>query len=322
MKRKTKELLIVLALGVAAPWMMLCIAETVAKPGGAAAETVQQAQTTAGPEKFLLPVQAGEKLQYMEPDEYITGVVLAEMPAEFEPEALKAQAVVARTYALKRCTTGNKHEQRAVCTDPACCQAYCTPAEFLDSGEKEEMLDKVRTAVEETSGQVLTYNGALIEATYFSCSGGRTEDAQAVWGQEIPYLKATDSPGEESASHFVDTVTFSAQEFSAKLGEALTGAPGTWLGKVTYTDGGGVATVQIGSKTYDGTDVRRLLGLRSTAFVMTAVGNTVTVTTKGYGHRVGMSQYGADAMAVKGSGYAEILAHYYPGTTLQTWQEN
>ncbi len=320
MKRKTKELLIVLALGVAAPWLMLCIAETVSQPGGAAAETVQQAQTTAEPEKFLLPVLAGEKLQYMEPDEYITGVVLAEMPAEFEPEALKAQAVVARTYALKRYTTGNKHEQGAVCTDSACCQAYCTPEEFLDRGEKEELLDKVRTAVQETSGQVLTYNGALIEATYFSCSGGRTEDAKAVWGQEIPYLQATDSPGEEGAAHFVETVTFSAQEFAAKLGASLTGAPGTWLGTVTYTDGGGVATVQIGTKTYDGTDVRRLLDLRSTAFVMTAVGNTVTVTTKGYGHRVGMSQYGADAMAVKGSSYGEILAHYYLGAVIELWQ--
>ena len=169
----------------------------------------------------------------------------------------------------------------------------------------------------DTSGYVLTYQGELIEATYFSCSGGSTEDAVAVWGTDVPYLRATDSPGEENAAHYTDTVTFTPAEFANALSLELTGNPAGWLGKVTYTAGGGVDTMEIGGISFKGTALRKILNLRSTAFTMSAGENGITVTTKGYGHRVGMSQYGADAMAVAGSSFAEILAHYYRGTTLE-----
>ena len=162
----------------------------------------------------------------------------------------------------------------------------------------------------------------MIEATYFSCSGGRTEDAVAGWGTDIPYLQAVDSPGEEQAKHFTDSVLFTAKEFAACLGANLSGAPAKWLGSVTYTQGGGVATMVIGGKTYSGVDLRRKLGLRSTAFSMMAVGDQIHITTKGFGHRVGMSQYGAEAMAVAGSSYKAILQHYYPGVVLDILQEN
>ena len=184
----------------------------------------------------------------------------------------------------------------------------------MDAGHTQQDLIKISDAVLQTAGKVLTYNGALIEATYYSCSGGRTEDAVAVWGQDIPYLQSVESPGEERASHYIDTVTYDRSELEQVLGQKLSG---NWLGTVTYTRGGGVETIEIGSKVYKGTEIRQLLGLRSTAFVMTAVADTVTVTTKGYGHRVGMSQYGADAMAVSGSTYDSILTHYYPGTELE-----
>lgn len=174
----------------------------------------------------------------------------------------------------------------------------------------------MRRAVEATAGLVLTYEGSLIEATYFSCSGGSTEDAAAVWGTDFPYLQAVESPGEEQAAHYTDTVTLNAQSFQAALGETLPGAPDSWFGEITYTDGGGVAEMKIGGKTYSGTKLRRLLQLRSTAFTIRAGEDTIEITTKGYGHRVGMSQYGADAMAVKGSYFKTILAHYYPGTRL------
>lgn len=252
-------------------------------------------------------------------EEYITSVVLREMPADFEPEALKAQAVVARTYTLRRSAAGGKHPGGDICTDPSCCQGYWEEAAYIESGGTEESLQKVKSAVNATAGQVLTYQGKLIEATYFSCSGGMTEDAAAVWGSDLPYLQAVKSPGEEKATHYTDTVSFTGKEFQDKLGIKLSGSPERWIGKVTYTDGGGVATMQIGGEEYTGTQLRQKLGLRSTAFVMTAVGNTVTVTTKGFGHRVGMSQYGADAMAVSGSTYAQILAHYYQGTELVRW---
>ena len=144
----------------------------------------------------------------------------------------------------------------------------------------------------------------------------------AVWGAEIPYLKSVPSPGEEQAAHYVDTVTFSVEEFCKRLGKTLGGAPSEWINNITYTEGGGVDTLTICGETYSGTQLRQLLDLRSTAFIITAFGNMITITTKGYGHRVGMSQYGADAMAVSGSTYEQILAHYYPGTILAQWQNN
>ena len=283
-------------------------------------ETVEQTveQTVQKPVRkdrtisVLLPDGA---VTEMNMDTYLVGVVLAEMPSDFEMEALRAQAVVSRTYARKR-NAGEKHAGGAVCTVSSCCQAYRTAAEFLAGGGTQAAVGKVTAAVESTHAQVLTYKGALIEATYFSCSGGRTEDAAAVWGNHIPYLQAVDSPGEENATHYTDTVQFTGAEFAARLGIDPKGAPGSWLGSVRYTAGGGVDTMTIGGKSFTGVALRQNLGLRSTAFAISASGDIVTVTTKGFGHRVGMSQYGADAMAVRGSTYRQILAHYYPGTEL------
>jgi stage II sporulation protein D len=165
---------------------------------------------------------------------------------------------------------------------------------------------------------VLTYEGSLIEATYFSCSGGSTEDAAAVWGTDFSYLRAVDSPGEEHAAHYTDTVSFTVDELEQRLGVALAGE---WIGRVSYTAGGGVDTILIGGKCFTGKEIRTILGLRSTVFEMEVSGETVAITTRGFGHRVGMSQYGADAMAVSGSSYEEILAHYYPGTTIELTNE-
>ena len=254
-------------------------------------------------------------LRQMPMDDYLTGVVLAEMPADFEPEALKAQAVVARTYTCKR-MEGSKHGEAAVCMDPGCCQSWRSPEEYLAEGGRQSAVDKVRQAVADTDGLVLCYQGKLIDATYFSCSGGSTEDAVAVWGQDVPYLQAVDSPGEEDAPRFTDSVAFSAGEFAAKLGLAAGGDPADWFGAVTYTDGGGVDTMTIKGTIFTGVRLRSALGLRSTAFEVHVSGDTVSVTTRGFGHRVGMSQYGAQAMALGGSTCPEILAHYYTGTEL------
>jgi stage II sporulation protein D len=177
-------------------------------------------------------------------------------------------------------------------------------------------VEKITQAVLGTSGEVLTYAGVLADATYFSCSGGRTEDAAAVWGSDIPYLQAVDSPGEEGASVYTDTMYFTADEFQSALGQTLSGSPKSWLGAMTRSDGGGVATMMIGGKSYTGVQLRSLLGLNSTAFTMEVKDGNIVVTTKGKGHRVGMSQYGADAMAVTGSTYEQILQHYYQGTVI------
>ena len=253
----------------------------------------------------------------MDMDEYLVGVVLGEMPADFEDEAKKAQAVVARTFARKAYVTGGKHGDGSVCTSSGCCQAYLPVEEYLARGGAQEAADGAKVAVEATSGLMLTYEGELIEATYFSCSGGSTEDAVAVWGTDVAYLRAVESPGEEYATHYSDTVYFTKMEFADKLGLNLTGNPKNWFGDMTYTSGGGIETLVIGGKTFTGTQLRSKLGLRSTAITIETDPEGVTVTTRGFGHRVGMSQYGADAMAMGGSAFEEILAHYYPGTTLE-----
>lgn len=278
-------------------------------------ETAETAQTTAPAPESRIPVLYEDgTVREMDLEAYITCVVLGEMPADFEVEALKAQAVVARTYTLRRNGESRKHEDGAVCTDYRCCQAYTSPEDFLASGETQAALTKVREAVMATAGQVLTYQGKLAETTYFSCSGGRTEDAAAVWGSDVPYLRSVDSPGEESAAHYTDSVSFSIGEFLEALG--LPGSQVT-VGQTTYTHGGGVAAMEICGRQFTGVEMRQKLGLRSTLFTLTVLPSTVTVTTKGFGHRVGMSQYGADAMAVTGKTYGEILAHYYPGTELK-----
>ncbi|MBR4290277.1 MAG: stage II sporulation protein D [Oscillospiraceae bacterium] len=254
-------------------------------------------------------------------NDYLTSVVLAEMPVSFEEEAIKAQSVVARTYTMRAVKGAAKHEGAAVCTNSACCQGYVAVEQFLNKGGKPENVEYVRNLVASTDGQVLTYDGNLIEATYFSCSGGVTEDAVAVWGTDVPYLQSVPSPGEENAAYYTDTVTFSATDFASKLGVQLIGEPSQWFSDVTYTAGGGVETMMIGGQTYAGTQLRKLLSLRSTAFTVNVEGDTITIQTRGYGHRVGMSQYGADAMAASGSTYPEILAYYYQGTQLTQYSD-
>ena len=259
-------------------------------------------------------------IEQMDLNAYITGVVLGEMPAYFHEEALKAQSVVARTYAMRAAVTGGKHGDGCVCTEASCCQAYVTEEAYLQKGGTEDAVEKVRSAVHGTSGYVLTYEGDLIEATYFSCSGGRTEDAVAVWGTDVPYLRATESPGEEDAAHYTDSLNYSIAEFCSRLDlpeDAFMKEP---FGKVTYTAGGGVDTIRIGNKTFSGTELRKKLDLRSTNVRFACKDGNVVITTKGFGHRVGMSQYGADAMAETGADYREILSHYYQGTELTDWE--
>ena len=273
-------------------------------------------EETQPSQNYEISVLIDESIQKLELEDYIVGVVLQEMPAEFELEALKAQAVVARTYTMRRQAIGNKHQGASVCANASCCQGYCDKDMYISKGGTQEEIDKITQAVVETAGEVLIYDGELIDATYFSCSGGATEDAAAVWGADVPYLRSTQSPGEESASHYTDTVSYTTDKLSELLGITLSSGIKDLVSDITYTNGGGIESIRIGGKKFTGIEVRKLLNLRSTAFSISIVGNIITITTRGYGHRVGMSQYGADAMAIKGSTYAEILAHYYHGTTL------
>ena len=320
MKKLWTEILMAAFFGLVVPWMILNAFTFQIQNH---TETTAPTQRVPAVQKFMIPILMSDgSTLTMELDSYITCVVLGEMPPSFEPEAQKAQAVVARTYALRAYESGAKHPGGAVCTDPSCCQGYRSKEDFLAQGGTETEYNQINAIVHSTSGQVLIYGGELIEATYFSSSGGRTEDALAVWGSDVPYLRSTESPEEAYMEKILATVTFTAKEFSDALGVTLSGPPASWLGSVTYTSGGGIDTMVIGGVAYKGTTLRQLLKLRSTAFTMTAVGDHITVTTKGHGHRVGMSQYGAEAMAVQGSTYQQILAHYYQGTTLTDWIDN
>lgn len=252
-------------------------------------------------------------------EEYLTGVLICEMPLSFEEEALKAQTVAARTFALEQ-MEGGKHEGFDLCDDSSCCQAWCSSQQLKEKlGDSfEACWEKAQQAVNATAQQALYYENRLIDAVYFSCSGGATEAAVAVWGSEVPYLQSVESPGEEQTPKFTSVVRFLPEELASRLGrDDLTGDPVGWIGESTRSEGGGIASLVIGGEAYTGTELRAKLGLASTLFSVAVEGEFVEFTVHGYGHRVGMSQYGANAMAEEGSDYREILAHYYPGTEIK-----
>ena len=256
--------------------------------------------------------------------DYLWRVVAAEMPASFEPEALKAQAATARTYTLwkMRGEVGN-HPDADICTDITCCQAYIAPedaaANWGDSADK--YTKKITDAVAGTDGQAILYDGAPIDAVFFSSAAGRTEDAVAVWGNSVPYLASVESPEGDEVPNYRTTSTVPASEFKSKLLEKypdadLSGEPTTWFGAVAHTASGGVDTIEVGGVAVKGTAMRSLFSLRSASFTVTADAENVAFSVTGYGHGVGMSQYGANALAKEGKTYEEILKWYYTGVTI------
>ena len=310
-----KDLLVAVWIGMILPGIALNAFVWKERHGQLQPVQVQRSQSVSGNVRFVPVRDPDGTCISMELDSYLTGVLLAEMPASFHEEALQAQAVAARTYAMKTCQDGKKHGG-AICTSSECCQGYMSTEAYLLRGWNQKYILRVQNAVEQTRGQVLTYEGRLIRATYFSCSGGATESAVAVWGRDYPYLQSVKSPGEEETVYYTDTKAFSTESFQEALGISLTGNPETWFGTITYTDGGGIDHMMIGGTEYRGTTLRALLGLRSTVFYVVVSDDGILFETKGFGHRVGMSQYGADAMAQEGHDYRRILQHYYQGTEI------
>lgn len=320
MKGNTNEKMRKLSLGVMLPILLICVTVLLSErnsPSPPTKPTTTTPAPTVSDTQSLVTVLRGQQSSEMNLETYLVGVVLAEMPAGFEMDALRAQAVAARTYALKQCTEGLHHGENRICTDPSCCQGYKSPEEYLAAGGTVASVAKVQQAVQDTKGLVVMYDNQLIMATFFSCSGGRTEDAVAVWGNDVPYLQSVESLGEEEgAAAFADSQVLTPQQLQDALGVQIKGPVDQWFGAVTYTDGGGVDTMVIGGVLYRGTTLRTLLNLRSTAFQVSVSGGLVTISTKGYGHRVGMSQYGANAMAKAGSDFRQILKHYYQGVEI------
>lgn len=259
---------------------------------------------------------------------YVLGVLAGEMPASYELEALKAQAVAARTYAYAKMIGGGcDRKDTDICTDSSHCQAYCDQQARKEKwgGHFETNEAKLIKAVNETAGQVIYYDGKPIDALFHSTSGGRTEDVENVYANALPYLRGVESEGEEGAPRFERTMKFSIQVFKEKLEKINPKVKwnrniGKSIGKAKRFDSGRVDTIELGGQTFTGKQVRSAFGLDSTNFTIEAQNQTIAITTRGYGHGVGMSQVGADAMAKDGSGYRDILLHYYTGVEIAAIQ--
>ncbi|WP_059104124.1 stage II sporulation protein D [Shouchella shacheensis] len=257
-----------------------------------------------------------ETIEEVPLEKYIMGVVASEMSPEFEVEALKAQALAARTYIVTHMAHSGDGDIQvpdgAMVTDTEMHQVYQNDEELKESwGEEyEEKKARVSEAVLATQGEVLTYDGKPITASFFSTSNGHTENSEDYWADDIPYLRSVESPWDEVSPRFANEVRMSVSEFQANLGIKMPedGSVGTI---VSRTDGGRVETVQIADKEFTGREVRDALELDSSDFQWHKSGEEVVIQTKGWGHGVGMSQYGADGMAKEGKSYEEIVAHYY-----------
>ena len=270
----------------------------------------------------LLHMGTGE-IEELHLDEYLLGVVSAEMPASYEIDALKAQAIVARTYTIYQIkNNGAKHEGANICDSYACCQAWISKDERLakwEEGEREANWQKIVQAVNETSGEIITYDGQPINAFFHSNSGGITESSVNIWGGvEYPYLKSVETSGEDLYSQYNSEVVFSKEELLNKIKEKYADIQIDWNSEneiqiQEYTDSGRVRTIKFGNISIAGTEARTILGLKSTNFVITYRDDKIIFTVKGYGHGVGMSQTGADSLAKQGKGYKEIIKHFYTG---------
>lgn len=250
-------------------------------------------------------------IEKYELEEYIIGVVGAEMPASFNKEALKAQSVVARTYALKS-IKNNKQLTSDNSTQ-----------NFKDNNELKKMwginyktyYNKIKSAVLETKGLYLSYNNDYVDAVYHSTSNGNTEDAVYVWGNSVPYLKSVSSEYDNTNKNYNITITLTYNEISNKLKNSIDS--NTKFNIISKTSGNRVKEIEINGTTYSGVEFRKLLNLRSADFSIENNGVNVVISTNGYGHGVGMSQYGANGMANNGSSYRDILLHYYTGVSIK-----
>jgi len=259
-------------------------------------------------------------------EEYVAGVVAAEMPASFHLEALKAQAVAARTYAIKRLRSlGGAGCDRAadadLCDDPTHHQAWLPRAELVRRwgffGYYRNWIRVVK-AVEETRGLILTYAGRPIDPVYHSTSGGLTEDARYVWGNEVPYLRSVPSPYEENSPYWKRRHVFSLSTLFRLLGIEAGDQQGPALTVLARSPSGRALEVRVAGRSFTGVELRRALGLPSTSIrVVEATGDRVVLETSGYGHGVGMSQYGADGLARMGWAFEDILLHYYRGVRIE-----
>ena len=278
---------------------------------------------SADAETFPVEDQSAGKVVQLSRREYVLGAVAAEMPVSWPDEALKAQAVAAHTYALYCRDHAALQSGAWLTVDPARRQG-CLTEPVLRSywgTAYEQNYARLSALVDEVLNDLLFYDNAPACTSYFAISNGQTEASENVWGSALPYLISVDSRTDRSADNYEYTVTFSAEQVQQALAglgiSADLAAPEGWFGPAALTSAGYTKTVTVCGQTVSGTTLRRALGLRSTCFTVQYQSGNFSFTTRGYGHGVGLSQWGTKAMAEQGKSYADILAHYYPGTQLQ-----
>ncbi len=259
---------------------------------------------------------------------YLIGVVSAEMPVSFETEALKAQSVAARTYALRKISQPATHENGAnICTDFAHCQAYQNTEELKEKWGRDydKNIKKIKTSVKETSSQFLSYNGDYASTVFHASSNGKTEASEDVWSKPYPYLSSVDSGENFTVKDFKSEVSLKKEEFINGLNSILEtnkfkSEDELKITDYTYTKGNNVKSLQVSGVEFNAKDFREKFKLKSTAFKIKSEKDEIVFEVTGNGHGVGMSQYGAHYMALEGRGYKEILFHFYPGTEIKEYK--
>ncbi len=281
-------------------------------------EKEQQNQQELPPATYITIVNQDGENEQIELELFVMGVVAAEMPASFEEEALKAQAIAARTYILSHCEPYGqpRHGEAAVCCDSTHCQAYADELELRMRWGKnyDKYYAKIADAVLATRGEILFWQESIAQTPFCSTCGGRTENAEACWGQAFPYLVAVDCDYCAHSPKYSSYQRFSLAEAASLLATDIDKLYSMQV--ETYTPGDRIGTLSLEDILYKGTEMRSKLALNSAAFNWLIIGDNIVFTTIGYGHGVGMCQYGADGMAQRGYDYQQILQKYYPGTTI------
>ena len=300
-------------------------APSVAEPPQAASPASSPASPADGTSVVHFLDQGTGQAVELSMREFLIGAVAAEMPVSWPDEALKAQAVAAHSYALYRRDHTTAEDGTWLAADPARRQGCLTDAVLHSywGTAYASNYDRLAALVDAVQSQVLYYADAPAGTSYFAISNGRTEASENVWGSALPYLVPVDSSTDTAADNYEYTLTLSAAQVQQLLAAGLgitadLTVPEQWFGAVEHTASGYVAALPVCGQTVRGTALRKALGLRSTCFTITYQSGVFSITTRGYGHGVGMSQWGAKAMAEQGTDYAAILAHYFPGTQLRS----
>lgn len=287
-----------------------------------AVETVANQEEVAEVESSPFSVEVmrstTETVEDIPLEEYVAGVVASEMPADFELEALKAQSLAARTYTVNHLLYQDEQENYDV-TDTVQHQVYKSEEELMQQwgSDYDWKMERINEAVNATSGEILTYEDTPITAAFFSTSNGKTENSEDYWENEIPYLRSVDSPWDEESPKFIDQQTFSVEQLASALEIELPNETPLFI-EETRTESGRVDELTVEGHSFSGREVREKLDLPSSDFRIKQSNDHLIFRTEGYGHGVGMSQYGANGMAKEGKSYEEIIEHYYQGVEIDT----